>query len=118
MFKNYILILLFLPLVAFSQKRDFSDEKKLIGKNEKIASKSKLQCTTENGKAAKLFMDPNITSDSHDQIVGSSWTFIVHKTEIIGGEKYLKGHMVSPRGGHQPEIVYIDPKLWECTKVN
>lgn len=117
MIKNLTLILLFVPLVAFSQKRDMSDEQKRSKQNEKIALKSKLQCITENEKAI-LFVDPNITSDSYDGTIGSSWTFIQHKTEVICGKKYLKGHMVSPRGGHQPEIVYIDPIMWECTKVN
>lgn len=115
--KSFILMLLFVPLFSFSQKRDISDEQRRSKENEKIALKSKLQCITENAKA-KLFVDPNVTSDTYDGTIGSSWTFNLHKTEVIGGKKYLKGHMVSPRGGHQPEIVYIDPTLWECSKVN
>ena len=117
MIKNLTVILFFVPLVAFSQKRDISDDQKRSKQNEQIALKSKLQCFTENEKA-KLFVDPNVTYDSHDGRIGSSWTFITHKTEVIGGKNYLKGHMVSPRGGHQPEIVYIDPLLWKCTKEN
>lgn len=74
-----------------------------------------MRCTTQNDKA-KLFMDPNITSDSYDRAIGWSWTFVVHTTEVIGGKKYLKGHFLSPRGGHQPEVGYIDPALWDCAK--
>jgi hypothetical protein len=115
--KSFTLILLFMPLVSFSQKRDIGEEQKRSKQNEKIALNSKMQCSTENANA-KLFMNPSISSDSYDGTIGGSWTFIVHKTEIIGGKKYLKGHMVSPRGGHQPDVGYIDPTLWACTKVN
>lgn len=113
--KILIPILLFVPLVTFSQNRDFDDEQKRSKQNEKISLKRKMSCTTQSDKA-KLFMDPNITSDSYRETIGWSWTFAVHATEIIGGKKYLKGHLISPRGGHQPEVGYIDPAFWDCSK--
>jgi hypothetical protein len=113
--KILFLMLFFVPLVTFSQNRDFEDEQRRREQNEKIFLKSKMSCTIQSNKA-KIFIDPNITSDSYDRDIGSSWSFVVHKTEIIGGKKYLKGHLLSPRGGHQPEVGYIDPAFWDCLK--
>jgi len=113
--KILLLMLVFVPLITFSQNRDFDDEQKRSKQNENIYLKSKMSCATKNDKA-KLFIDPNITSDSYDRAIGGSWSFVVHTTEVIGGKKYLKGHLLSPRGGHQPEVGYIDPALWDCLK--
>ncbi len=67
-FKSFILMLLFVPLVAISQKRDFGEEQKRSKQNEKMLLKSKMNCTTENANA-KLFMDPSVSSDSYDGTV-------------------------------------------------
>ena len=86
-----------------------------ISKNQAIASKSKISCTPKNNDA-KLYVNPLITSDTLDQVIGLSWSFVYHSTEKTNGGSFYKGHLVSPRGGHQPEVVYIDPFFWVCSE--
>lgn len=114
--KTFFLILVLVPLITFSQNRDYADEEKRSKKNEQIYLKSTMSCAKKSEKA-KVLMDPNITFDSYDQAIGWSWSFAVHTTEIIGGKKYLKGHLISSRGGHQPDVGYIDPVFWDCSKI-
>jgi hypothetical protein len=85
-----------------------------ISKNQSIAAESKISCTPKNNDV-KVYVNPSISSDTLDQVIGLSWSFVHHSTEKMGGGSFYKGHLVSPRGGHQREVVFIEPLYWDCT---
>ncbi len=113
MLKIIFSCLLLFSTDVFSQKRDFEKELGEIKINEKKSLKSKFQCSPKN-ENQKLFMNPEITSDTWDDGIGTSWTFYHHSSKKIAGVLYYKGHLASPRGGHQPDVGYIDPESWNC----
>ena len=84
----------------------------LIAKNEKLTQFAILNCAPNGTGQATLYVDPNITSDTLWNGVGDSWTLFVHSIDRIHGVEYYRGHLVSPRGGHQPEIGYAKPSEW------
>jgi hypothetical protein len=99
----------------FPQKRDFEDEKRKSRENEKV--KAIMSCVSSTDKPSKVFMDPNVSTDVFNDQVGTSWTFKVRRIKTIGGKKYYKGHLVSPRGGHTADVGYIDPNFWTCDQL-
>jgi putative nucleic acid binding protein/zinc ribbon protein len=60
--------------------------------------------------------DPNDTNpDWTGSYLGTSWTLVVENTITSdAGTVYKSGHLVSPRGGHQPEMVFVIASEWEC----
>lgn len=54
---------------------------------------------------------PNWLGDSY---IGTSWTFVVHGKAEDGTGKYLRGNLMSPRGGLVNADVYILRKEWNC----
>jgi hypothetical protein len=60
--------------------------------------------------------DPNDTNpDWTGSYIGTSWTLVVENTITSdAGTVYKSGHLVSPRGGHQPEMVFVIASEWEC----
>ena len=102
-----------MPVVA--QKRDAQEEMRQRKRNEMISMKSIVSCSPKDKAFVKLFIDPNVTSDFYAENIGASWSFIHHSTHKIGRINYFKGHLVSPRGGHQPEIGFIEVDKWDCT---
>ncbi|MBB2674531.1 UNVERIFIED_ORG: hypothetical protein GGE44_004109 [Rhizobium esperanzae] len=54
---------------------------------------------------------PDWTGESY---VGTSWTFVVQGSAEDGTGKYLKGNLMSPRGGLVNANVYILRREWEC----
>ena len=116
-FKFLLVLFLFIfQANLFAQKRDFEEERRNILKNQK--TKIIIQCNSIEGKPSVVYMNPEITSDSYRDNVGTSWSFFVHSVQIIGKQIFFKGHLITPRGGHQPEIGYIDPIFWECVNSN
>ncbi|MDB4130402.1 hypothetical protein N9581_01705, partial [Amylibacter sp.] len=86
-----------------------------IERNAKFAKTASVQCTSKSLATAKLFVDPNITNDIIRDQIGSSWTFVRHESAIISGKDYLKGHLISPRGGHQAALGYVRADEWKCS---
>lgn len=60
--------------------------------------------------------DPNDTNpDWTGSYLGTSWTLVVENTITSdAGTVYKSGHLVSPRGGHQPEMVFVIASEWQC----
>ena len=96
----------------FAQKHDLEEIKKNIAKNEN--QKIIKQCTSIEGQPSVVFINTNTINDKKGEPIGTSWTFLVHNIQKINGKNYYKGHLISPRGGHQPEVVFIDPLYWNC----
>lgn len=78
--------------------------------------KSEIQCAPIDANQS-LYVNPEITSDTFQEGIGTSWTFVQHSSHQIGNEIYFKGHLITPRGGElKDEIGYINPKYWDCGK--
>jgi len=76
-----------------------------------------LQCTP-NDNSARILASPSpndIHADwSGEAYVGTSWTFVAHGSAEDGTGKYLRGNLISPRGGLVNADIYILRKEWEC----
>ena len=74
-----------------------------------------LQCTP-NDDAARILASPDpddIHPDWSDgSTVGMSWTF---EGKEVGRGNYLKGKLISPRGGVASRGVYIIANEWDCS---
>lgn len=72
------------------------------------------QCSPVDG-TARVLRSPN-PNDTHpdwrgESRLGTSWTFERAGTAPAG---FLRGNLVSPRGGVVNRGVYILPREWEC----
>ena len=85
-----------------------------IAENERIAKTANYSCAPKGFGSRTLFVDPNITSDFWTDGIGLSWSLIIHSVEKIAGIDYYRGHLISPRGGHQPEVGYVIASEWNC----
>lgn len=76
-----------------------------------------LQCAPKDN-SARILSSPspnNIHPDWRgDAYVGMSWTFEAYGSAEDGTGRYLRGNLISPRGGLANTDVYILRKEWDC----
>jgi hypothetical protein len=76
-----------------------------------------LQCSPRDN-SARILSSPS-PNDIHpdwrgEAYLGTSWTFIAHGSAEDGTGKYLRGNLISPRGGLINADIYILRKEWDC----
>lgn len=76
-----------------------------------------LQCHPKDN-TARILASPT-PNDVHpdwagESYVGMSWSFVVLGRAEDGTGKYLKGNLMSPRGGLVNANVYILRREWDC----
>jgi len=76
-----------------------------------------MQCYPKDN-SARILSSPS-PNDIHpdwrgDSYVGTSWSFSVHGSAEDGTGRYLRGNLMSPRGGLVSPDVYILRKEWTC----
>ncbi len=101
---------------TLNRSNDPQEESRQVNANELISKMSEITCSPKDSATATLYADPNISSDKWKENIGTAWSFIHHSTHKIAGKNYHKGHLVSPRGGHQSEVGFIDTENWDCFK--
>lgn len=75
-----------------------------------------LMCAPNGSGERTFFMDPYISSDFWNTGIGLSWTLLVSAKEVIAGQEYLVGQLVSPRGSRQPNVGYVLAEEWDCAE--
>jgi len=78
-----------------------------------IKNRNPQSCAPQSS-LAKAYVDPNSTSDTFNDRIGDSWSFDVQGAVKIAQKNYKIGKLISPRGGIQEGIYYIDPTYWTC----